>query len=261
MSTREQEEKKDRKIAATLSGIFFAGIIVLCFFLVAFTIPDPPPGEEYIAVGMADFGQDIKAGGDNETEVPSETPENVVEEESAQAEETQVTAAEEVVTQDASDVSVPTNTNPEPDPDPEPVEEEQQVSSGLSQAFEHMNTSGGGGSDGSTEGTGNEGDPQGDIDGLGVVQGDGIGFSLGGRGMVGKPKNVTPSEEGIVVLKIYVDRQGNVLRTDRDYVKSTTSSNSLFKLAEEAALTARFEVKSDAPAEQKGEMTFRFKLQ
>ena len=26
------------------------------FYLTAFTIPDPPPGEQYVAVGIADLG-------------------------------------------------------------------------------------------------------------------------------------------------------------------------------------------------------------
>lgn len=262
MTTRAEIEKKDRRLAAVLSGLIFAVIVVLCFFLVAFTIQDPPPGEQFVAVGMADFGQDMVAGGDNETEVPSEEVQEVVEEESAQTEQTQVTQAEEIVTQESSDVSVPTGNNPNPQEKPEPIEEEQQVSSGLGNILDQINnTSGGGGSDGENEGTGNEGDPEGNIDGMGVVQGDGVGYSLAGRGMLGRPKiSEDPTEEGVVVLVIYVNRQGKVVRTSRNYPKSTTSSNYLFKLAETAALTANFSVKTDAPAEQKGEMTFRFKL-
>jgi hypothetical protein len=62
------------------------------------------------------------------------------------------------------------------------------------------------------------------------------------------------------VLTIFVDRNGNVLRTQRDYAKSNTSSNYLFGLAEKAAKTARFTVKTDAAAEQRGQMVFRFEL-
>lgn len=262
-SQRAEIEKKDRQKAAVLSALIFAGIVVLCFILTAFTIQDPPPGEQFVAVGMADFGNTYDAGGDNETEVPSEEVQEVVEEETAQSEQVQTTTTEQIETQETSEVAVPTSDTPSNnDTEQEPVEEEQQVSSGLSNILDKINdSSGGGGSEGDTEGTGNQGDPGGQIDGTGVVQGDGVGWSLAGRGMLGKPKiNENPTEEGIVVLDIYVDRQGKVTRTKRNYVKSTTSSTYLFDLAEKAAKTAKFSVKNDAPAEQKGEMTFRFKL-
>ena len=86
-SQRAEIEKKDRQKAAVLSALIFAGIVVLCFILTAFTIQDPPPGEQFVAVGMADFGNTYDAGGDNETEVPSEEVQEVVEEETAQSEQ------------------------------------------------------------------------------------------------------------------------------------------------------------------------------
>ena len=263
MSTKREEiEKKDRRKAAVISGLIFSVIMVLCFFLTAFTIQDPPPGDQFVAVGMADFGQDLSASGDSESEVPSEEVQEVVEEEAAQSEEVQTTQTEEIVTQEQSEASVPTSTTTEPTQEQEPAEEEQQVSSGLSSILDKINdSSGGGGSEGQGEGTGNEGDPGGQIDGTGVVQGDGVGWSLAGRGMLGKPKlNENPTEEGDVVLNIYVNKQGKVVRTSRNYPLSTTSSNYLFELAEKAAKTAKFSVKNDAPAEQKGTMTFRFRL-
>lgn len=261
-SRREEIEKKDRRKAAVISGLIFSAIMVLCFFLTAFTIQDPPPGDQFVAVGMADFGQDLSAGGDNESEVPSEEVQEVVEEEAAQSEQVQTTQTEEIVTQDQSEASVPTSTTTETTQEPEPAEEEQQVSSGLSSILDKINdSSGGGGSEGQNEGTGNEGDPGGQIDGTGVVQGDGIGWSLAGRGMLGEPKlNETPTEEGIVVLNIYVNRKGEVIRTSRNIAASTATSSRLFELAEKAALTARFSVDNNAGAEQKGSMTFRFKL-
>ncbi len=258
---RAEQEKKDRRIAALTSVLIFALVVTLCAILTAFTIQDPPPGEQFVAVGMADFGSDLTAGGDNESEVASEEVQEVVEEEASQSEVTESAPTEEIVTQDQSDVSVPTGS--EESTQEEPTEEEQEVSDGLNSILDRINdSSGGGGSEGDSEGTGNEGDPNGQIDGKGVVQGEGIGWSLAGRGMQGSPKlEEDPTEEGIVVLTIYVNRTGKVVRTKRNYVKSTTSSNYLFQLAEKAAKTAKFTVKNDAPAEQKGEMVFRFELQ
>lgn len=259
MKRREAIEREDRRKAMVLSAVIFLLVVLACFLLTAFTIQDPPPGEQYVAVGMADFGDVDEASGDNESETPSEEVEEVVDREVSQPTQNE-SAPEEIVTQESSEASVSTSTKPDPDPEPDP-DPDPQVSSNLSNALNQINSSGGGGSQGNNQGTGNEGDPGGQIDGMGVVQGDGVGFSLAGRGMEGRPRlSEDPKEEGTVVLTIYVDPDGKVTRTSRDYAKSTTSSNQLFQLAEKAAKTARFSVKRDAPAEQKGQMTFRFKL-
>lgn len=256
---REEVEKKDRVIAGVLSGVIFTAVLVLCFFLVAFRIQDPPPGEQFVAIGMADFGSDLSAGGDTESQNPSDTPQDDQAESSSQ--QTESSATTDVATQNASDVSVNSSTKPNKDPkkpkeDPKPT-----VSDGLNNILNQINKGGGGGSDGENDGKGNEGNQNGDISGKGVVQGKGIGWSLAGRGMIGEPKlSESPKEEGTVVLDIYVDKSGKVTRTKRNISASTTSSNYLFQLAEKAALTATFTVKNDAPVEQTGQMTFRFKL-
>lgn len=259
MTAREQIEKKDRVKAAVLAVLIFIGLFILCLFMTAFAIPDPPPGDQFVAVGMADFGNSVDAAGDSESEVPSEEVQEVVEEAVSESNTVESNTAEEIVTQETSDVSTPTSTNTE---NTEPAEEEQTVSSGLSSILDKINdSSGGGGSDGTTEGTGNQGDPNGNIDGKGVVQGEGIGWALSGRGMVGEPKlSEKPKEKGKVVLDIYVDRNGKVTSTSRNYPLSTTSSDYLFSLAEKAAKTAQFSVKQDAPPTQKGNMTFYFEL-
>jgi outer membrane biosynthesis protein TonB len=259
MTTREEIENKDRIKAGVLAFLIFAGLIVLCIFMTAFSIQDPPPGDQFVAVGMADFGDSADAGGDSESEVPSEEVQEVVEEAMSQSSTVETNTAEEIVTQETSDVSTPTSTKTEKT---DPVEPEKTVSSGLSSILDKINdTSGGGGSEGTTSGTGNQGDPNGNIDGKGVVQGEGIGWALSGRGMVGQPKlSEKPKEKGKVVLDIRVDRDGKVTSTDRNYNLSTTTSDYLFTLAEKAAKTARFSVKKDAPPSQLGSMTFLFEL-
>jgi len=260
MVKREVILQEDRRKAMILSALIFVLVVLGCFFLTAFTIQDPPPGDQYVAIGMADFGDVYEAGGDNESEIPSETLQEVVDREQSQTSETS-DASTDVATQNTSDMSVPSTPKPNPKPKPKP---DPQPSNALSNALSNMNSSnGGGGSDGNSEGVGNEGDKNGQISGSGAVQGDGVGFSLAGRGLIGRPKlTENPKEEGIVVLDVYVDRNGKVLRTKRNYQKSkvTGQGHTLFALAEAAALTAKFSVKNDAPAEQKGEMTFRFEL-
>ena len=83
MSSKELHEinsSKHKRKSSVITAVIFLSILVLCFFLTAFTIQDPPPGEQYVAVGFADLGEVEDAGGETETEIPSEAVEEVVEE-------------------------------------------------------------------------------------------------------------------------------------------------------------------------------------
>ncbi len=258
MVKREVILQKDRRKAMILSALIFVLVVLGCFFLTAFTIQDPPPGDQYVAIGMADFGDVYEAGGDNESEIPLE---EVVD--NTQSEATDASnSATDIATQNNSEMSVPSTPkpNPKPKPDPKP---DPKPSGDLKKAIDKLLNPSPGGGKGDDDGSGNQGNENGQIDGSGAVQGDGVGFSLAGRGLIGRPKlTENPKEEGIVVLEVYVDRNGKVLRTKRNYQKSKVSGqgHTLFALAEAAAMTAKFSVKNDAPPEQKGEMTFRFEL-
>ena len=61
-------------------GLLFVGVLALCFFLTAFTIQDPPPGEQFVAVGFADLGSTEEAAGNVESETPSEVVQEAEEE-------------------------------------------------------------------------------------------------------------------------------------------------------------------------------------
>ena len=69
-----------------------------------------------------------------------------------------------------------------------------------------------------------------------------------------------PKEEGKVVLNIWVDKNGHVLRTTQNLKESNTTSQYLFNLAKNAAAKAKFNPSPDAPPQQKGKMTFVFIL-
>lgn len=121
-------------------------------------------------------------------------------------------------------------------------------------------------------GPGNQGDPNGSINskvrgtgsGLGT-QGSGTGdngitYSLGGRkiqGTLPKP-NYNSQDDGRVVVEVSVNRSGEVVRATPGKQGSTTNNEHLLKIAKEAALGARFEVKQDAPEIQIGTITYNF---
>ena len=122
-------------------------------------------------------------------------------------------------------------------------------------------------------GPGNQGDPNGSIDskvrGTGSGLGDsgtgtgskGISYNLQGRGSQAlPPPKYDYQGEGRVVVEVSVDPSGNVVQAIPGKGGSTTLDEYLLKVAKEAALKAKFEVKQDAPAIQKGTITYNFKL-
>jgi colicin import membrane protein len=121
-------------------------------------------------------------------------------------------------------------------------------------------------SEGVTGGTGNQGDPRGEVNsnvrGTGSGTGDkGISYDLGGRKSIGTwPEPKYDSQvEGKVVVDITVDAKGNVTEAIAGGKGSTTLDDYLLSIAKKAALEAKFEQKADA-LKQRGTITYNFKL-
>jgi len=62
------------------------------------------------------------------------------------------------------------------------------------------------------------------------------------------------------VVEVTVDRYGNVTKAIPGEKGSTTLNDHLHRAAKEAALSAKFERKPNAPAYQKGTITYHFIL-
>lgn len=132
-------------------------------------------------------------------------------------------------------------------------------------------------SEGIAGGTGNQGDPNGSINskvrgsgsglgdkGNGTGSGSGgkeISYNLGGRGIQSLPEPIYKIQVGgRVVVEVSVDRDGKVIQANPGIKGSTTLDEQLLKISKDAALKARFQVKADAPAVQKGTITYNFIL-
>jgi len=163
---------------------------------------------------------------------------------------------------------------------PQQQQTQQQVSNNLNNAFNNIK-----GGSGNTTGTGQQGDPNGSIDGRGVMggggsagtgggsgggNGTGVGtgtgggsganWSLAGRQILNNPKvQGNAPDEGTVTVDIWVDSKGNVTKAIANAAKSNTSSGTLFKMAEDAARKAKFN-SSASGNEQKGSIKITFKL-
>jgi len=121
-------------------------------------------------------------------------------------------------------------------------------------------------SEGIAGGPGNQGDPNGQPGvkryGQGGGTGNGISFNLSGRQARALPKPAYPGNEGgIVVVEVTVDKLGKVAAVRGGILGSTTSDPDLLDAATKAARGARFNVDGNAPAFQKGTITYHFVLQ
>ena len=65
---------------------------------------------------------------------------------------------------------------------------------------------------------------------------------------------------GTVVVEIWVDNYGNVQKAVAGIEGTTVTDKELWQAARKAALGAHFNMSADAPALQKGTITYVFKL-
>jgi TonB family protein len=252
-----EKEKRNRGILFTVS--FYTVGFLLLFFL-GFTTPLPLPEEEGI---MIDFGDSETGIGQTEPEkttstvkptpIPVQEESNMTqdyEESATTVQETQVT--EEVVEEVVEEVI-------------EEVEEVREVDPLALYENTSDNNSNNSESEGIAGGSGNQGRPDGDPNsnqytGNGAGNG-GVGFSLKGRNPKGLPKpSYTSNEQGIVVVKITVDREGKVIAAVAGAKGSTTMDTALLNAAREAALSTKFDKKPSAPSRQSGTITYHFVL-
>jgi len=121
-------------------------------------------------------------------------------------------------------------------------------------------------SEGVAGGTGNQGVATGSVDSRNRGDGSGLGnqgisYSLEGRGVqLLREPEYKLQEAGKVVVEVSVDRSGKVIQANPGAKGSTTLNADLLRVAKEAALKSRFEQKTDAPAVQKGTITYNFVL-
>ncbi len=143
-----------------------------------------------------------------------------------------------------------------PEPKPKPVVNQRALFKGKSNKKNGSNQ-------GITKGAGDQGKPHGykesaRYNGKGG-EGNGISYSLGGRGSkyLEKPK-VKVTETGTVVVQIWVDPDGNVVKASIKSKGTTVIDPALRKIALKAAKKSVFQRDPTAPAEQRGEITYKF---
>lgn len=244
-------EKKDKGIAVAGTIIVHA-LAVLILLLMAFRTPLPLPGEEGVEVdlGMMDQGM-----GNIQPEKPAIPMASQPEQQPSKSKEDIVTNNDD----EAPALEKPKNIKPKqekPAEEPKPKVNDRAL-------FKGNNNPQAGGSEGITGQPGDQGKPNGlagikKYDGQGG-KGNGTGYDLGGRGAKSLHRpNDDFSEEGIVVVDIWVNRQGNVTRAEVATKGTTLINNDMRQKAKQAALRSTFAADPDAPEEQHGTITYTF---
>ena len=245
-------EKKDKGIAIGGTIIVHA-LVVLVLFLMAFRTPLPLPGEEGVEVDLGMMNQGM---GNIQPEKPAIPM-------ASQPQQQPNKSKEDIVTQnddEAPSLEKPKNIKPKQETKPA---EEPKPTVNQRALFKGNNNPQSGGSEGITGQPGDQGNPNGlagikQYEGNGG-KGNGTGYDLGGRGAKSLHRpNDDFAEEGIVVVDIWVNRAGQVVRAEIA-TKGTTSINSdMRNKAKQAALRSSFTADPDAPEEQHGTITYTF---
>ena len=91
--------------------------------------------------------------------------------------------------------------------------------------------------------------------------GSGGNYNLSGRKALSKPiKQPDCQEEGIVVVRIVVDKNGKVINAIAGVKGSTNTASCLLKPAKQAALKTTWNADEKAPAKQTGTIIYKFSL-
>ncbi len=290
----DQHEREDKR-KALITSILLYTLLIILLLLPLLTYPDPPPGQEGILVNLGlDFGQGDENAPEEtaQTETESEIPETNLPEETPEQEETPV--PEKPQTQpETPEKEIVETTDPKAEAikkrEAEKKRQEQLEAERQRKAKEEAERKAreeaerkrkeaerkkqqatgafGGGTGpgkGNTGQSGNQGDPNGDpnasnLEGISVGQGQ-VGGGLGSRGIVNSPRVTDSSQEqGIVVIKVCVNANGNVISAEYTQSGSTTNSNNLRQKA--IANAKKWKFSKSHIDKQCGTIRYVFKLQ
>lgn len=89
----------------------------------------------------------------------------------------------------------------------------------------------------------------------------GMSYNLSGRSAKSLPSPRYPgNDEGLVVVKVTVDKYGNVTAAEPGVRGTTITNHQFWNEAKQAALKAKFNVDENAPKFQQGTISYRFVL-
>jgi len=272
-------DTKHKKKSAIITSVIL-GAMILLIINYGLKYLDPP-AEYGIAIN---FGTSNVGKGKPKPTPIKKTPKPQVKEEKVEEVVKEIpkeTIKEKVITQEKEDAPViekpkkvekkvePKKVEPKkviPKPKPEPKKPSKNTLNALNNLLK------GDKSDGVTKGEGNDdvdgvkGDKKGDPNSSkyygNPTKGDGTGnYNLAGRNTTFRPtQNPDCEEEGTVVVRIEVDKNGRVVKADPGAKGTTNSAPCLMKPAREAALKTKWNADPNAPIKQIGTIIYKFSL-
>lgn len=250
-------EKKIRA-KAIIGTIVVHVLVIIAMLFMALRTPLPLPGEEGVEVSL----------GNSETGSGIIQPEELVPIQKVQPEISKP-EPQKIVTQEVEESPAIEEKKPEKKPEKEVVKEEPKVEkvepkvnpkalySPNNKAKTDAGTQGNGtdqADQGKETGSKTSTNPDGNS-----ASGNGVSFNLSGRGSVNLPKPAYESiEQGKVVVKIWVNRDGIVTRAQSGVKGTTITDQNLQIVARDAALQAVFTPDPKAPEVQTGTITYNF---
>ena len=256
---KSEDEKK-----AAIGTVVFHLLLLLCFIFLGMSIPMPLPEEEGMTIN---FGTSESGSGNVQPQDVSEqiTKPNPVQNQpsKAAAETTKGDVEENLKSQDFQETANVDSKSVKSESTSTEEAKEETRKPDLSKLYpgkKKTNAT----SDGNTGGTGDQGKKEGSFDSnnrTGGAFGNGSSYALGGRSLKQAPSiSNNFKETGKIVVEIIVDRNGKVVSA-RPGVKGTTISNKTQQeQARLAAMRTKFSSNPDAPAHQKGNITFNYSV-
>ena len=256
LKERERQEKKSRVTGAALTIILHITLVVCCF-LTGFTYLDPPPPEqeqiliEFEEPEIQKPRQTWDGTTPRATQPDPSKDINLVQRSEAQNEGSKSNEAPEATVDNTGDVEVP---------EPERKKEidrralfsaadnkTQKDTLAPQTARDPSDALKSGHAEGNTRTGETSGEPNAKLAGRSV------------NGTLPRPSYAV-QKDGIVVVEIWVDNYGTVQKAVAGAEGTTVTDKTLWQAARKAALGAHFNMSADAPALQKGTITYIFKL-
>jgi TonB family protein len=256
LQERERQERRSRTTGVALTAVLHA-VLAGCLFMTGFTYLDPPPPEKETILIEFDEPEiekprQIWNGTRPQAVNPDPTqPINLVQQSEAQNEGTKSNEAPEAQVDDFGDVDIK---------DPEPKKEidrralfrtadnkTQKDTLAAQTAREVSDALKAGHAQGNTKTGETSGEPNAKLAGRSI------------DGTLPRP-SYNVQESGKVVVEIWVDNYGQVQKAVPGVEGTTVSDKTLWQAARKAALGAHFNMSAEAPALQKGTITYIFNL-
>lgn len=251
------QEKKNSLISALCTFLMMVLIVVICAF-VGLNPPDPPIPEEGVEVNLGNSDQglgDVEDPDNSENMQPTVPPAH--------------SDGEHISTQSTPSVALKTSPNDTKANDSkvtQPAKTQDkptQPQTNTNALFPGRRNNTQGGSQGVSNGTGNQGKEGGDPNSNrydGQPGHGGAGFSLSGRKASTLPQpSYDKQKEGKIIVKIWVDRNGTVVKAEAPQKGTTISDNAMHRQAEMAAMKAKFNADPDAMEQQVGTITYVYR--